>query len=70
MIHYKDLKHDKKYIIYANLKKIIGNFQYIDTYHGDIKKAVFLNQDQRLIFIPFLQIVDAREISSLEAELI
>jgi glycopeptide antibiotics resistance protein len=70
MIHYKDLKHNTTYIIYVNLKKIIGYFQYIDTYRGDIKKAIFLNQDNCLIFVPFLELVNVLETSSLEAELL
>jgi len=70
LTHYKDLKHDVKYIIHLNMKQIVGTFQYIDDYHGEIKKAVFLSEYGYLIFIPFLSIVGVLETSSLEAELL
>jgi hypothetical protein len=52
------------------MKQIVGTFQYIDDYHGEIKKAVFLSEYGYLIFIPFLSIVGVLETSSLEAELL
>jgi hypothetical protein len=70
LIHYKELKHDVKYIIYVNLKHTIATFQYIESYHGDIKRAIFLSERGYSIIVPFISLINALEISSLEAELL
>lgn len=70
MTHYKDLKHDVKYIIYVNTQIVVGTFQYVDKYFGDLRKAVFLTERGYSVFVPFLELVSVIETSSLEAELL
>lgn len=71
MIHYKDLKQNSKYVLLNSPNNnFVGVFERIEPYNDNIKFAIFIGQNRYFYKVPFLNLVNVIEISSLEAELL
>lgn len=74
MIKHKELKHNVKYVLLDSVDNAVGVFQHIEEpeppFRNGVKRAIFITEDGYKYIVPFLDLINVLEISSLEAELL